>query len=89
MAEQPKIEIELLALRYLLRKNRLFLKTFDEFIEHGEWSLALLVVCDVFKEPDAPLLDEAAFARIQELQRAMKIDDESCRGLLRFRNARA
>ena len=87
LAEQPNIEIELIALRYLLEDNKLFLELFDELIEHGEWGLALLVVCDLFREPDAPLLDEAAFTRIQGLQRAMEIDDESCRDLFRLCNA--
>lgn len=89
LAEEPKIVIELKALRYLLERKRLFLETFDEFIQHGEWELALHVVCDVFYEPDAPLLDEAAFTRIEELHRVMKIDDECCRDLSQIRSARA
>ena len=88
MAGEPKIVTELKSLRYLLEKKRLFLETFDEFIEHHEYELALHVVCDVFHETDAPPLDEAAFMRIQELHRAMNINDECCRDLARLRNDR-
>ena len=87
LAEEPKIVDELKALRRNLEKKTVFIELFDEFIEHREYELALHVVCDVFQEPDAPLLDEAIFTRIQELHRAMKIDDECCRNLSRIRSA--
>ena len=89
LAEEPNIVVELKALRHILEKKTSFLELFDEFIEHREYELAVHVVCDVFQEPDAPLLDEAAFMRIQELHAAMKIDDECCRDLSRIRSARA
>jgi hypothetical protein len=53
-----------------------YLKFFDDFLEEGEFGLALHAVCDYLLEPDVPAVDGPTMERIRYLHTSMEIRDE-------------
>jgi hypothetical protein len=75
--EELQAELLLLRQELLVETAQSFVNLFDEFMNEGEFGLALHVVCDFLLEPDFPRVTESTLDRIQRLHTAMKLDD-SC-----------
>ena len=54
-----------------------FSKLFDEFVQEGEWELALHVVCDYLLEPNTQAAPPTVIQQVQALHEAMRVED-SC-----------
>jgi hypothetical protein len=53
-----------------------YLRLFDDFLEHHEFGLALVMVCDYLLEPAVPQTDAATIEKIHLLQVGLGIEDD-------------
>ena len=70
-----ELRVSLAPLRRLLEENKASLSIFDEFMEHNEFGLALLTICDSILDHEGVFIEEGEMKAIRTLSRRMQMND--------------
>jgi len=79
----------LIPLRCLLGEDQGREQLFDEFVDHGEFGLALHVVCDSLLEVKGPIVDDQTIEAVETLHEKMQLSDSCSAQLRQCRQLRA